>query len=91
MLIVPIPKTRKIIKLPILYKESYTFSDKVVLLSEHYKNDFIKYAHLKEDSKISIIHNALSFQSFYDMTNYGYKKKEVLIVSRLEEEPKEYL
>ena len=84
----PYQKTRKIIKLPILYKESYTFSDKVVLLSEHYKNDFIKYAHLKEDSKISIIHNALSFQSFYDMTNYGYKKKEVLIVSRLEEEPK---
>ena len=66
---------RKIIKLPVLYKESYTFSDKVVLLSGHFKNDFLKYARLKEDSKIRIIHNALSFQSFYDMANYGYKKK----------------
>lgn len=84
----PYQKMRKIIKLPVLYKESYTFSDKVILLSGHFKNDFLKYARLKEDSKIRIIHNALSFQSFYDMANYGYKKKEVLIVSRLEEEPK---
>lgn len=84
----PYQKIRKIIKLPILYRESYNFADKVVLLSSHFKNNFLEYAHLKDDSKIRIIHNALSFQNFYDLTNYSHKKKEVLIVSRLEEEPK---
>ena len=29
--------------------------------------------------KIRIIHNALSFHSFYDLANYNHKKKEVLI------------
>lgn len=84
----PYQKIRKMIKLPLLYRESYHFSDKVVLLSAHFKNAYLKYAHLKEDSKIRIIHNALSFHDFYDLANYDLKQKEVLIVSRLEEEPK---
>ena len=84
----PYQKIRKIIKLPILYRESYHFSDKVILLSSHFKKPFLEYSHLKDDSKIRIIHNALSFHSFYDLANYNHKKKEVLIVSRLEEEPK---
>ncbi|MCD8182952.1 MAG: glycosyltransferase [Bacteroides sp.] len=71
-----------------MYIESYNFADKVVLLSDHFKYDFLKYAHLKNDFKIRTIHNALSFQSYYDLANYDHKKKEVLIVSRLEEEPK---
>ena len=62
--------------------------DKVILLSSHFKKPFLEYSHLKDDSKIRIIHNALSFHSFYDLANYNHKKKEVLIVSRLEEEPK---
>lgn len=84
----PYQKIRKIIKLPILYRESYHFADKVILLSSHFKKPFLEYSHLKDDSKIRIIHNALSFHSFYDLANYNHKKKEVLIVSRLEEEPK---
>ena len=71
----PYQKIRKIIKLPILYRESYHFADKVILLSSHFKKPFLEYSHLKDDSKIRIIHNALSFHSFYDLANYNHKKE----------------
>lgn len=70
------------------YERGYKNSDRIVLLSANFKQDFIKYAHLSEDSKFRVIHNALSFSSFFDMKEYDKKEKEVLIVSRLNENQK---
>lgn len=67
------------------YHEAYLNSDRIVLLSDKFREDFRKYAHLDETDKISSIHNALSFDSFFDMADYSKKRKEVLIVSRLDE------
>lgn len=47
---------------------------------------FLEYFYLKDDSKIRIIYNVFLFYFFYDLVNYNYKKKEVFIVFRLEEE-----
>lgn len=66
------------------YLNAYNYSDCIVLLSEKFKNQFIKYSNIKSESKFYYIPNSLSFSSFYDMEAYEKKVKEVLIVSRLD-------
>lgn len=87
-LLYPILKIRYILRLHKGYKTTYQTADKVVLLSKGFINSFIQYAHIKDISKFHIIHNALSFNTFYDMSQYVYKQKDVIIVSRLEERQK---
>lgn len=67
------------------YREAYLHSDRIVLLSDNFREDFRLYAHLRDTDKLRCIHNALSFNSFFNMENYKDKKKEVLVVSRLDE------
>lgn len=76
--------------LPGKYRDTYRYADRIVLLSLRFKDEFLKYACLKDDhfNKITAIHNSLSFPDFFDMNRYENKKKQVLIVSRLEETQK---
>lgn len=75
-------------QLPLLYRQTYDNADRIVLLSPNFKKDFLAFAHIKEEDKIRTIPNALSFGTFFNMSSYNKKKKEVLIVSRLEEKQK---
>lgn len=72
-----------------IYHEACAHTSKVVLLSERFRKPFMKLAHFKGDpSCVTSIHNALSFDCFFDMDRYDEKKNEVLIVSRLAENEK---
>ena len=88
LLLYPVLKIRHIIKLHENYKLTYQAADKTVLLSKGFINDFVQYARVNDTSKFYVIHNALSFNTFYDMSQYSKKEKEVIIVSRLEEKQK---
>lgn len=70
------------------YHMGYIYSDKVVLLSNNFLNEFKHYAYLKDTEKIVSIPNALSFNTFFNISEYYIKKKEVLIVSRFDETQK---
>lgn len=78
--------TRK--KLSKAYYTAYCNSDKIVLLSEKFKKEWMEYARISASNKFYYIHNALSFDTFFDISEYGGKKHEVLIVSRLNETQK---
>lgn len=71
-----------------LYKTVYEYSDKVILLSEHFLSEYQKYAQIKDMSKFVVIPNALSYNQFLDEKDLPKKKKQVLIVSRLFETQK---
>lgn len=81
----PILKPYKKIKLKKEYHMGYLSSDLVVLLSEQFKTSFMRYAKISDDSKFRFIPNMLSFDSFYPKNELSKKKKQVLIVARLEE------
>lgn len=71
------------------YRNTLQLSDCVVLLSANFKEDFLRYAQAKDNGKIRIIHNSLSFDTFFKMDDFGKKKKkQALIVARLDEPPK---
>ena len=85
LILFPIIKFRYNYKLPRLYNECYIYADKVVLLSEKFKVEYMKYACIQNDFKFVVIPNSLSFNTFFNMNMYHQKQKKVLIVSRLEE------
>lgn len=68
-----------------LYRTVYNYSDKVVLLSNRFINEYRDYAKIKDEVKFETIPNALSFDHYYNTENLSAKKKQVLIVSRLDE------
>lgn len=84
----PLLKLREHYKIVKSYNQAYYYSDLVVLLSKNFKDEFMKYGHISSSNKFRYIHNALSFNSFFDIRDYTNKQKEVLIVSRLDETPK---
>lgn len=68
------------------YYEAHKYSDYIILLSPHFKQDFIEYAKINSNSKkFHFIPNSLSFDYFFNIKEYYTKEKEVLIVSRLDE------
>lgn len=71
-----------------LYREVYQYSDKTVLLSKNFKDEFVKYAHIQNGTKLAWIPNALSYPDFFPMEDLDKKEKRVLIVSRLSERQK---
>lgn len=71
-----------------LYRTVYKYSDKVVLLSDSFICQYVKYARLRDKSKFVVIPNALSFDEYLSTKNIPNKKKQVLLVSRLAETPK---
>ena len=88
LVLMPLLKIRYVYKLHKQYNQTYKNADKIVLLSKGFIGDFIAYAHLHDKKKIRVIHNALSFAAYFDMSIYHRKLKEVIIVSRLEERQK---
>lgn len=69
-----------------LYRTVYRYSDRMVLLSANIIPEYQRYAHLgNESEKFVIIPNALSFNDFLPFNYISRKKKQVLIVSRLDE------
>ncbi|MDY0278842.1 MAG: glycosyltransferase, partial [Acholeplasma sp.] len=71
-------------------RDIYDNSDKVVVLSNYYIDNFVNLLHLKNTLKITSIGNPLRFNSFFDKEKLNEKQNEVLIVSRLSE-PDKYL
>ena len=84
----PILKSNEKRKIAQEYRAAYAKSDKLVLLSEKFKNEWMAYAGINDDKKFAYIHNALSFSSFFNIAEYDKKEREVLIVSRLDEKQK---
>lgn len=84
----PYQKIKRILCLPQRYREAYMKVDKVVLLSNNFKKEFINFARIQNEEKLTFIHNALSFDSFLNIQDLQFKKKYVLIVSRLEDTQK---
>lgn len=68
-----------------LYQKVYQYSDKVVVLSKAFIQEYMEYAGLRIDDKFVVIPNALSFDTFADSSIIQNKKRQVLIVSRLAE------
>jgi len=81
----PIFKYRYIRSCQRMYKIGYDNSDYVVLLSKHFKEDFMEYGGILDDKKFYFIPNALSFDDFYDSVDLSSKHKQVIIVSRMDE------
>lgn len=71
-----------------LYKTVYKYSDKVILLSNSFIKEYVEYAGLRDNSKFYVIPNTLSFDDFLQYSEIRNKKKQVLVVSRLEENQK---
>ncbi|MFS2832865.1 glycosyltransferase [Bacteroides uniformis] len=63
-----------------MYRNLYLYSDKVVLLSNEFKESYIKLSGIKEASKLTAINNMLSFP--YEKRDYP-KKKQILWCGRL--------
>lgn len=70
------------------YKESYEFSDRVVLLSKSFIAPFCEFGHISNTTKFEVIPNGLSFSNYLTQTELSNKKNEVLIVARLDDKYK---
>lgn len=88
VMLYPYYEVRQRIEKPKGYRVSYEKADAVVLLSKGFIPQFMKFGGIGDRSKFRVIHNGLSFDSFFDANKLGEKKKEVLIVSRMTDTPK---
>lgn len=71
-----------------IYKTNYKYCDKYVLLSKEFFPDMRRYLGVEIDDKLDAIPNPLSFENIANADIIQKKKKEVLIVSRLDERSK---
>lgn len=71
-----------------LMKKIYNLSDLFILLSYSFKEDFMLRLKLKEDTKLHFIPNPLSFNIFLHRDDLINKKKQILIISRMDERQK---
>ncbi len=71
-----------------LFQKGYDYSDKFVLLSERFIEDFKSYYSLPNKEKLVGIGNALSFDYFATKQDIQAKRKVILVVSRLDEASK---
>lgn len=78
-------KKKRIQKLASWYNESYSFADRVVLLSKSFVQSFSDFSGIKDNRKFTIIPNGLSFTEFLPLSKISEKDKIVLIVSRLDD------
>lgn len=66
-----------------LYRKVYQYSDRVVLLSTAFVDEYADYCGLKDSDKFAVIPNALSYDEFFPEEKLYEKKKQALVVSRL--------
>lgn len=68
------------------YRHAYTYSDRICLLSDAYKNTFCQFAGIRnKDNKLVAIPNPLSFESDFTKERLIRKQHIVLVVGRLSE------
>lgn len=67
------------------YRIPYQNCDKVVLLSKFYKEPYAKIAGVSDLSKFEAIGNVLTFNEYISEEEVGKKRKEVIVVARLDE------
>lgn len=68
------------------YRNAYTYSDRVCLLSEAYKNTFCQFAGItNKENKLIAIPNPLSFESDFAKEDLTHKQHIALVVGRLSE------
>ena len=84
----PYQKLTKVRRNKEQYRIGYQYADRVVLLSTNFIPEFLEYAGIYDKNKFMVVHNVLSFDAFFDIKQYTKKRKEVLIVSRLDETQK---
>ena len=63
-------------------------SDKVVVFSHEYVQQYLSIAHSTRDDKFAVVHNPLPFGEYINKDELGRKEKEVIIVGRLYEPQK---
>ena len=84
----PLLKTLFRKKLRNRYRVLYDNADKVVLLSSRFNDDFAALGELEIDDKFAAIGNALSFETFLPEDAVREKRKEVMMLSRMDERSK---
>lgn len=67
---------------------TYGIADKYVLLSETFKDDFVKFYKIPDDKKLFFVPNPLTFPNIEDSSILQKKKKQVLILTRFNERQK---
>jgi glycosyltransferase involved in cell wall biosynthesis len=70
------------------YRYIYERSDAFVVMSPSYITKIVKHAKLKDDSKMRVITNMLTFPEIANATVLDKKEKSVLVVSRMDENQK---
>lgn len=88
MCLYPLYRPYKVHKAHANYKLAYDICDKVVLLSAEYIDKYCSFGGVCEKGKFAVIPNAISFDEFIQKNKFHQKKKQVLIVTRLEETQK---
>ena len=81
----PLLKLPRNQRLPKVYRETYRQCDRLILLSEGYKELYKKIASIKDDSKFITIPNIFDPAGGMDDSRVNNKKKSVLILSRMDE------
>lgn len=82
--IYPLLKLPRNLKIKEVYRQTYEDSDKVILLSEGYKQDYCKLGGFTDQSKFVSIPNIFEIQNS-NLNNKISKEKRVLILSRMDE------
>lgn len=88
MCLYPLYRPYKVHKAHANYKLAYDICDKVVLLSAEYIDKYCSFGSVSEKKKFAVIPNAITFDEFIPKSELSRKKKQVLIVTRLEETQK---
>lgn len=70
------------------YNSAYLNADTTVLLSDRLTDKFKAFGHIEGCEKFRYIPNALTFDEFASPNDFARKKRKVLIVSRLDDTPK---
>jgi glycosyltransferase involved in cell wall biosynthesis len=88
LLIHPIWSKHALKGIACIYKTNYQYCDKYVLLSQRFFPDMKRYLEVNADNKLYAIPNPLSFDIIESPDILKKKKKEVLMVTRLDETQK---
>lgn len=78
----PLLKLPRRLKYPAAYRNVYEASDTVVLLSESYGDEYMKFSSVKDKSKFKAIPNIYEPT---ELPSLSHKEKKVLVLSRMDE------
>ena len=72
-------------RLKVSYREAYQYADRVVLLSNSFIEQYMRFGGFKDSDNFSIIPNGLSFNDYLRECDIKRKKHVVLIVARFDD------